>query len=550
MSAFKNYFQFCFYSLKLFNKKSYGKNMSREDDAYQLQGLGASPGKVIGKVRLVFKLEDLEKVQKNDIIVAPMINPDMVVALGKASGIVTDAGGLTCHAAIIARELKIPAVVGTGIATKLLQNGMIVEIDGVKGELKILSREDAEAIMNLEQVTETYTIFGNRCPILPIKVPRKEPFFERVVDIPWKDPPEEIRVIAPRPEIVVTPLTYSLVIPALERLPYALGFPDIGPLYTYVINQLVHIDYEKISELMKRSRLILFNRRSWQLYLKNLYEKYELFTNATKEFSKIIKDKSFEDILEKNFIEFWKIHNQFFSQTFLIQAWADDIIWPLIKSILEKYYPKEKSLELLSQLSKLSEPIPSVEFYSDFQALVSTIQLETLKRLLSDKEEEKLLGLEEIKKNSKFEEFINKWYWVRDRDFYHGDLRDPNVFSRFIKLLCESKPIQDEFSLPSGAVAKKMEELGEDFKYFVEVGKILKKERDYHHFLWLKNTSVIKDFFLEYGSFLEKRNILEEAKDVFFFWIPEIYNIIEGKLEEEEIKSIIKTRKKAYLGGI
>lgn len=526
------------------------KVCSQKAKDYQLKGLGASSGKVIGKVKLVFKLDDLEKIEKGDIIVAPMVNPGMTVALGKVSAVITDAGGLTSHAAIIARELNIPAVVGTDVATKLLQDGMIVEVDGVNGEVKILSREDIEIHIHSEQVKEVYTIFGNCCPVVCLKVPRKKPFFERILDITWKDPPDEVHLIAPRPEVKGTPLTGSLIIPALERLPYALGFPEIGPMYTYIINQTLYIAYDKISEVMERSKSILFDGKRWKLYLKNLYEKYELFSKTTQKFAKTIKEKTFkfEDILKKDFIEFWKTHNQFFSQTFLIQAWGDDIIWPLIKKILEKYYPKDQSLKLLSYLSKLSETIPSVEFYSDFQTLISTIPNETLKRIFSDKKEERLLALEEIKKTHKFKEFMEKWYWVRDRDFYYGDLRDLDVFLRFIKLLYKSKLIQREELLSLGDIKKRMEESDKErFEYLVVVGKILKRERDYHHFLWLKNTSVVKDFFLEYGYFLEKKGALDEAKDVFFLWIPEIYNIVEGELEEEKIEKLIKIRKIAYL---
>ncbi|MET1124147.1 MAG: pyruvate, water dikinase [Archaeoglobaceae archaeon] len=98
-----------------------------------LRGLGASPGVATGKVKIVMGLEDLSKVEPGDILVTTMTTPDMVPAMRRAAAIVTDEGGMTCHAAIVSRELGVPAVVGTKEATKKLRDGMIVTVDGEKG---------------------------------------------------------------------------------------------------------------------------------------------------------------------------------------------------------------------------------------------------------------------------------------------------------------------------------------------------------------------------------------------------------------------------------
>jgi len=77
---------------------------------------------------------------KGDILVASMTSPDFIVAIRKASAIVTDEGGMTCHAAIVSRELKIPCIVATRIATKLLKDNDLVEVDADHGRVKILKR--------------------------------------------------------------------------------------------------------------------------------------------------------------------------------------------------------------------------------------------------------------------------------------------------------------------------------------------------------------------------------------------------------------------------
>lgn len=98
-----------------------------------LNGLGASPGIASGKVKIVTNLKDLESVENGDVLVTEMTNPDMVVTMQRAAAIVTDEGGITSHAAIISREMGIPAVVGTGNATEKLKEGMLITVDGGNG---------------------------------------------------------------------------------------------------------------------------------------------------------------------------------------------------------------------------------------------------------------------------------------------------------------------------------------------------------------------------------------------------------------------------------
>lgn len=98
-----------------------------------LQGQGASPGIASGPVIIVDDVRDIGKVKEGDIMVTRMTNPDMVPAMRKVAAIVTDEGGMTCHAAIVSRELGTPAVVGTRKATQTLADGQMISVDGEKG---------------------------------------------------------------------------------------------------------------------------------------------------------------------------------------------------------------------------------------------------------------------------------------------------------------------------------------------------------------------------------------------------------------------------------
>jgi len=121
------------------------EKISEETKINELKGKPACQGKTRGTVKLLteslteIKKEFLEKIPEGSIIVTVMTSPDMMPAVRKAGAIVTDEGGLLCHAAIVARELRIPCIVGTGNATKILKDGDKVEVDAEKGIVRKLT---------------------------------------------------------------------------------------------------------------------------------------------------------------------------------------------------------------------------------------------------------------------------------------------------------------------------------------------------------------------------------------------------------------------------
>lgn len=99
-------------------------------------GIPASAGLVTGKVKRIRKDSDYKHVPSGAIIVAEMTRPELVYGLDRAAGIITDIGGVLCHAAIVAREQGIPCVVGTGNATKVLPDQLLVEVNGEAGTVR------------------------------------------------------------------------------------------------------------------------------------------------------------------------------------------------------------------------------------------------------------------------------------------------------------------------------------------------------------------------------------------------------------------------------
>ncbi|MDU5377199.1 phosphoenolpyruvate synthase [Peptoniphilus lacydonensis] len=134
-----------------------------------VKGLPASPGIGRGKVKLIKDISEINKVNEGDVLVTAMTNPDMVPAMRKCAGVVTDEGGRTCHAAIVSRELQIPCIVGAKTATKTLKTGDTVTVDAVRGivyEGEVLKEKeekkssDAPNVSSLANLDELRNLFA------------------------------------------------------------------------------------------------------------------------------------------------------------------------------------------------------------------------------------------------------------------------------------------------------------------------------------------------------------------------------------------------------
>lgn len=143
--------------------KPKGKGDFKISEVPIFTGAGASPGIGTGVVKLLKSPKEIGKVKSGDVLVAKMTSPDYVPAMKKASAIVTDEGGQTSHAAIVSRELGIPCVVGTKVATQKLKDDMIITVDGSEGaiymgsKIKSLKKEEVkEEIFSGKTATRVY----------------------------------------------------------------------------------------------------------------------------------------------------------------------------------------------------------------------------------------------------------------------------------------------------------------------------------------------------------------------------------------------------------
>ena len=125
----------------LFSGKDINKFMEKEKGIMEVKEITGNIvyiGKMEGRAKIVKKASELSKLKKGDILITPMTTVDYIPYLDKISAIVTDEGGIACHAAIVAREFKIPAIVGTKYATKVLKDNDLIEVDAYKGIIRKL----------------------------------------------------------------------------------------------------------------------------------------------------------------------------------------------------------------------------------------------------------------------------------------------------------------------------------------------------------------------------------------------------------------------------
>ncbi len=112
--------------------------LERGTIAGEVRGVPVSPGQVTGRVRIVLSEKDFWKLQKGEVLVAPYTNPAWTPLFALAAAVVVDAGGMASHAAIVAREYGVPAVMGAGNAIRMLREGQLVLVDGNAGTVSLI----------------------------------------------------------------------------------------------------------------------------------------------------------------------------------------------------------------------------------------------------------------------------------------------------------------------------------------------------------------------------------------------------------------------------
>ncbi len=127
------------FSKEALKKRDEETGLGHELIQKEIQGMSASQGRIVGKAKICLSANvAYEKISEGDILITRMTLPNFVASMAKAGAIVTDKGGLTCYAAIIARELGKPYIVGTRLAIRLIKDNDLLEVNANHGVVKII----------------------------------------------------------------------------------------------------------------------------------------------------------------------------------------------------------------------------------------------------------------------------------------------------------------------------------------------------------------------------------------------------------------------------
>lgn len=155
--------------------------------ATEIIGTCACLGSATGIVKQVLSVEDIATFQRGNILVAYMTDVGIVPAMKRAAAIVTDVGGVTCHAAIIAREFGIPCIIGTRIATKILLDGHMVKVDATQGIVKILSKRNFTAEFECTDTDDSDDIFATTLQITLANLPNPPSYTMNLASLTSQD---------------------------------------------------------------------------------------------------------------------------------------------------------------------------------------------------------------------------------------------------------------------------------------------------------------------------------------------------------------------------
>lgn len=118
------------------------RSMEGNAGSSEIAGNSAYAGFVTGRVKIILSEKDFSRFKPGEILVTSMTRPEFVPLMKKAKAVITDEGGITCHAAIVSRELRIPCIIGTKTATRILKDGDLVEVDATKGAVRTIERRE------------------------------------------------------------------------------------------------------------------------------------------------------------------------------------------------------------------------------------------------------------------------------------------------------------------------------------------------------------------------------------------------------------------------
>jgi len=398
-------------------------SLNAEENVKKIEGSIAFKGKVKGKVRILNKKELISSFKEGEVLVSPMTTPDYVSAMKKAAAIITDEGGATCHVAIVARELKKPTIIGTKIASKILKDGDLVEVDADKGIVRVL---------------------------------------EKTLDIKDYLKNTELDIAKGKASVFTSYWAFSAYSSSSD-----LHGIEFNPVLTYIGSGT------KSYQILDKKNATKLAEKIYSEYLKDeksLIKKMEEHLHLTKEISSLWEDykkkpKTKKEIL-KPYRKFMNLSEKWWHYTSMgeyKEAVIEAKIIPYFKDRLK--LPENKITEIVGILSHPDErAIFNLERIDFLNICLYILSDAKLKKSLEKNETGKLLENPVLKKLIK--KYLKNYFWAKT-DFYEAIEITPSL------IIEDSKK---EIKTPKNKLKKEIEEIVKSFEKIKEKKKKLIKK--------------------------------------------------------------------------
>ncbi len=376
------------------------------------------------------------------------------------------------------------------------------------------------------------------------------------------EPGREHQWLDLRPEVPITPILKSLVLPGIESIPAAMGFDDLEPLYVKWMRCRFHFRKDSFGALWLRLTEATWDERFLADLLDQTRDSYHQLQVAAEGFPRT--DEQWREAhaadLQDLFISWWHSFVRFFSLSFFIQALGDDCLFPLIAETVQRNSEYRKAAAAddgfswpgVPQLTAPVTPVLTAEYLADLQRL---------KRALAQakcRTTEEALRVLEHNDNPELsrvlEEHRQHWYWMRERDPYYEPYdqleailgkalavreADPPDYAENRRRLKLALSVHFEQAHRTADPAR--------FAYAVRYGHELSLERENHHVVWLKASYPFRKLCVEWERRLRETTTLQ-AGDIFFMEAPEAMDCVQSLPDPvpAALQEAVQNRRIAY----
>jgi len=382
-----------------------------------------------------------------------------------------------------------------------------------------------------------------------------------------KTGPEEMEYewLDVRPEVAITPLLSSLVLPGVETIPQALGFDELPPLHTQWIRCRFHFRKDAFFPLFMNLMQATWSEPFLTRVIDRTRASYGALERTAAALPQTAEGLASEDgaVLREAFLEWWRTFVDFFSFSFFIQAQGDDFVFPaiveavdsnrsLVEELTDRSLLRERALPAATTFTLPTRAVQTADYMDDLGRVWRGLESAGIEDV--DSALESLTSGSTPELAEAVESHLEEWGWMRERDPFFAPYDQPrDVIEKALGVRSTERPDPAAHLAATRLAASVHFELahlsGDPVRlaYAIRFNRELVLERENHHIAWLKHSYPLRRLWLEWERRLAEQSPLQ-ARDIFFLKAPEILEAIDRLPEgiSDELLKKIRNRRRAY----